>query len=172
MEPLLRPKLPVGVRRERESSLEGDLPSSDRNPRALQAGDLGDFDRDRLPGFDAGELHTTSKKMSSSLVKELRVVLVERHTVVVGMMNQETQAQCQIKSNDKLLGVSDQVRLKRLTVRQWPKRSFLISTRKMFCTFGIGICELVYLGYPGAQRARRRGNCVISAHHRWAARRF
>ena len=42
------------------------------------------------------------------------------------------------------------------TVRQLPKKTLLISTGNK-CTFGIGIGELVYLGYPGAQRARWRG---------------
>ena len=53
-------------------------------------------------------------------------------------------------------GGSRSVRLKTVTVRQLPKKSLLISTRNIFCTFGIGICKLVYLGYPGAQRAQRR----------------
>ena len=51
---------------------------------------------------------------------------------------------------------SRSVRFKTATVRQSPKKSLLISTRNKFCTFSIGICELVYLGHPGAQRARQQ----------------
>ena len=39
--------------------------------------------------------------------------LMERRAVV-GMMNQEARAECGIKPNDKLQGVSEQVRFKRL----------------------------------------------------------
>ena len=49
------------------------------------------------------------------------------------------------------------MRLKTATVRQLPKKSLLISTGNKFCTFGIRIRALVYLGYRGAQLARRRG---------------
>ena len=62
-----------------------------------------------------------------------------------------------LKPNDKLQGVSRSVRLKTATMRQSPDFFLLISIGNKFCTFGVGICELVHLGYPGAQRARRRG---------------
>ena len=106
LEPLLRSEPPLQLRREGESSLEGDLPSSDRNARVLRAGDPSDPDRERLPGLDAGELYTAVKKTSGTLVGELRKVLVDRCEVVPGMMNQEARAECRIKPNDKLQGVS------------------------------------------------------------------
>ena len=77
--------------------------------------------------------------------------------MVVGMMNQEARAECRIKPNDKLQGVSEFVRLKTATMQRSSKKSLLIGTGNKFCTFGIGICELLHLGSPGAQRAQRRG---------------
>ena len=87
--------------------MEGDLPSSDRNARFLRARDPGDRGRGRLPGLWAGELYTALDQTSGTLVRELRVVLEERHEVVVGMMNQEARAEYRIKPNDKLQGVLD-----------------------------------------------------------------
>ena len=108
LEPSLWLEPPSRLRQERESSFEGDLPSSDRNARFLRAGDLGDLGRARLPGLCAGELYTASDQTSGTLVGELRVFLVEHRADVVGMTNREARAECRIKPNDKLQGVLDQ----------------------------------------------------------------
>ena len=136
--------------------------------QVLRAGDLGDLDREPLLGLDAGELCTTSNQTSGTFAGELRVGLVERRADVVGMMNQEARAEYRFKPNDKLPGVLDQVKLKTATLLQSPKK-ILISTRNKFYTFGIGICELVYLGYPGAGG---EAYCLVLSHHRGAAPQF
>ena len=123
LEPSLRSEPPLRSRWERESSLEGGLPSSDRNARFLRVGDFdGHRGRGRLP-VEIGELvsciqpqmYTASNQTSGTVVGE-RVLLEERGVVVVGTMNQEARAECQIKPNDKLQGVFRSVRLKAATV--------------------------------------------------------
>ena len=59
-------------------------------------------------GLCTGELYIASDQMSGTLVLELHVVLVERCTDVVGMMNYEARAECRIKPNGKLQGVLDE----------------------------------------------------------------
>ena len=85
LEPSLWLEPPSRLRQERESSFEGDLPSSDRNARVVRASDPGDLDRGHLPGLDAGDFYTATEKTSVTLVGELRKVLVERRAVVVGI---------------------------------------------------------------------------------------
>ena len=72
-----------------------------------------------------------------------------------------------LKPNHKLQGVSRSVRFKNGYNAAVAKKSLLISTGNKFCTFGIGICQLVYLGYPAA--LSMLGG---EAHHRGAAQRF
>ena len=74
--------------------MEGDLPLFDRNARFLRVGDPSDRGRGHLLGLCAGELYTASDQTSGTLVGELRMVLMDRREVVVGMMNQEAQAEC------------------------------------------------------------------------------
>ena len=117
---------------------------SDRNARFLQAGDLdGDQGRRRLP-VETGELYTASDQTSGTLVGELRVFLEDCRAAVVGMMNQEARAECQIKPNDFTARSISICEIKSSYAAV--AKIMLISTRNKFCTFGIGICKLVHLG--------------------------
>ena len=64
-------------------------------------------------GFDAGELLAVSEKTFGTVVGEPSVFL-EELCAIVGMMHGEARAECRIKPNDKLQGLCDQVRFKRL----------------------------------------------------------
>ena len=73
------------------------------------------------------------------------------------MMNEEAWAECRIEPDDFTARSISICEIKNgySKVRQSPKKSLSISTWNKFCAFGIGICKLVHLGYPGAQHARR-----------------
>ena len=162
MEPLLPPEPPVRVGRERESSLEGDLASSGRNTSALRAGNPGDFDRDRSPVRRWGVVHSLKEDVRQSSRRATQGPHGASRST--GMTNEEARAECRFKPNNKLQGVSDQVRFKWLTMRQSPRKK--CSTPSASVSASSCISSIPALSVLGVE-----AYCVILAH-RGAARRF